>query len=80
MKFGDPELFSDLELEQNVFTTIQRFICEVNVAGTINVDDTRLQLFINTYMISDVNEKFNRKNLKNFDASNLPPWKSELLQ
>ncbi|GFY51258.1 hypothetical protein TNIN_121421 [Trichonephila inaurata madagascariensis] len=46
----------------------------------IDVDDVRLQLFINTYMVSDVNEEFNRKNVKNFDVSNLPASKSELLQ
>ncbi|CAH0717725.1 unnamed protein product, partial [Brenthis ino] len=31
-------------------------------------------------MVCDVNEEFNRKNVKNFDASNLPPCKSELSQ
>ncbi|GFW57465.1 uncharacterized protein TNCV_543751 [Trichonephila clavipes] len=41
----------------------------------IDVDAARLQLFINTYMVSDVNEEFIRKNVKNFDASNLPPCK-----
>ncbi|GFT41856.1 hypothetical protein TNCV_1667151 [Trichonephila clavipes] len=52
------------------------FICEVyNVPGMIDVDAVRLQLFINTYMVSDVNEEFIRKNLKNFDASNLPACK-----
>ncbi|KAL4707134.1 hypothetical protein ACJJTC_018869 [Scirpophaga incertulas] len=81
MKLGDVDLFSDLELEQNVFNTIQKFICQLyNVAGIIDVDAARLQLFINTYMVCDVNEEFNRKNVKNFDASNLPPCKSELLQ
>ncbi|GFX19802.1 uncharacterized protein TNCV_1433631 [Trichonephila clavipes] len=46
----------------------------------IDVDAARLQLFINTYMVSDVNEEFNRKNVKNFDVSNLPTCKRELLQ
>ncbi|GFW19656.1 uncharacterized protein TNCV_1605471 [Trichonephila clavipes] len=45
----------------------------------IDVDATRLQLFINTYMVSDVNEEFNRQNVKTFDASNLPTCKSEFL-
>ncbi|GBP79264.1 hypothetical protein EVAR_87359_1 [Eumeta japonica] len=40
----------------------------------------RLQIFIDSYTVSDVNEAFNRKKLRNFDASNLPPCKSELLQ
>ncbi|GFY45156.1 uncharacterized protein TNIN_144171 [Trichonephila inaurata madagascariensis] len=37
-------------------------------------------MFIDLYTISDVNEAFDRKRLRNFDASNLPPCKSELLQ
>lgn len=81
MKFGDPDLFSDLELETDVFNTMQRFICEVyRVAGTIDVDTATLQIFIKTRMVSNVNEEFIRKNVKNFDASNLPPYKSEFLQ
>ncbi|GFW84840.1 uncharacterized protein TNCV_681281 [Trichonephila clavipes] len=81
MKFGDPDLFRDLELEKNVFNKIQKFICEAyNVPGMIDVDAARFQLFINTYMVSDVNEEFIRMNVKTFDASNLPPCKSELLQ
>ena len=51
-----------------------------NVAGIIDVDAARLQLFINTYTASDVNEEFSRKKVKNFDASNLPPCKTELQQ
>lgn len=78
LRFGELELENT---EQGVFNTIQKFICEVyNVAGVIDVDAARLQLFINTYTVADVNEDFNRKNVKNFDASNLPPCKSELLQ
>ncbi|GFY67797.1 uncharacterized protein TNIN_468191 [Trichonephila inaurata madagascariensis] len=37
-------------------------------------------MFIDLYTISDVNEAFDRKKLRNFDASNLLPCKSELLQ
>ncbi|GFW37609.1 uncharacterized protein TNCV_4028051 [Trichonephila clavipes] len=46
----------------------------------IDVDADKLQLFINAYTVSDVNEEFIQKNVKIFDASNLPPCKSELLQ
>ena len=64
MKLGDPDLPSNLKLQKNVFNTIQRFICEVyKVAGIIDVDAVRLQLFLNTYMVSDVNEEFNRKKM-----------------
>ncbi|GFS50961.1 uncharacterized protein TNIN_9841 [Trichonephila inaurata madagascariensis] len=31
-------------------------------------------------MVSDIKEELNRKNFKNFDVSNLPTCKSELLQ
>ncbi|XP_044730356.1 uncharacterized protein LOC123293560 [Chrysoperla carnea] len=37
-------------------------------------------MFIDSYTVSDVDEAFDRKKLRNFDASNLPPCKSELLQ
>ncbi|KAG8179172.1 hypothetical protein JTE90_024376 [Oedothorax gibbosus] len=81
MKFGDRDLFCDLEIQENVFNQIQKFICEVyNLAGITDVDAARLQQFINNYMVYDVNEEFNRENVKSFDASNLPPCKSELLQ
>ncbi|GFY18191.1 uncharacterized protein TNCV_2045971 [Trichonephila clavipes] len=36
-----------------------------NVPGMTDVDAVRLQPFINTYMVSDVNEEFIRKNVKN---------------
>ena len=66
MKCDEPDLFSDLELQQNLFNTIQRSICEdYNMAWIIEVDATRLQLFHNIYMVSDITEEFNRKNLKN---------------
>ncbi|GFY39603.1 uncharacterized protein TNIN_375451 [Trichonephila inaurata madagascariensis] len=60
---------------------VQRFICNVyNADNVIDVDAARLQMFIDLYAISDVNEAFDRKKLRNFYASNLPPCKSELLQ
>ncbi|GFV79742.1 uncharacterized protein TNCV_1725671 [Trichonephila clavipes] len=43
----------------------------------IDVDSAGLQQFINSYMVYDVNEEFNRNNVKNFDASNLPTCKKE---
>ncbi|KAF9406624.1 hypothetical protein HW555_013064 [Spodoptera exigua] len=57
------------------------FICYLyNVENINDVDAARLQIFIDSYTVSDVNEAFNRKKLRNFDASSLPPCKSELLQ
>ncbi|GBP87341.1 hypothetical protein EVAR_17486_1 [Eumeta japonica] len=81
IKFGELELFVDKNKEQDVFDSIQKFICELyNILGIIDVDAARLQLFINKYTVADINEEFNRKNLKNVDASSLPPCKSELFQ
>ncbi|CAG9763424.1 unnamed protein product [Ceutorhynchus assimilis] len=81
MKFGDLKSFTDHDIQQDMFNTIQKFICDVyNVTEIIDVDAARLQLFINSYTVSSVNEKFHRKNIKNFDATNLPPCKSEPLQ
>ncbi|XP_052744418.1 uncharacterized protein LOC128199343 [Bicyclus anynana] len=77
--FGNNELIKNLNHQQNIFYIIQRFICNVyNVPNVIDVDAARLQIFIDSYTVSDVNEAFDRKKLRNFDASNLPP--SELLQ
>ncbi|KAF9418547.1 hypothetical protein HW555_004696 [Spodoptera exigua] len=57
------------------------FICYLyNVENINDVDAARLQIFIDSYTVSDVNEAFNRKKLRNFDASSLPPCKSKLLQ
>ncbi|CAK1544134.1 unnamed protein product [Leptosia nina] len=79
--FGNNELIGNLNYQQNIFNIIQRFICNVyNVPNVIDVDGARLQIFIDSYTVSDVNEAFDLKKLRNFDASNLPPCKSELLQ
>ncbi|GFY64563.1 uncharacterized protein TNIN_98381 [Trichonephila inaurata madagascariensis] len=79
--FGTSELIENTDEQQNVFNIIQRFICNVyNAGNVIDVDAARLQMFIDLYTISDVNEDFDRKKLRNFDACNLPPCKSELLQ
>lgn len=65
---------------QQVFNCIQKFICQLyNAKKSIDVDDARYQLFVNNYKPSDVNENFNKK-LLNFDASSIPPCKSELYQ
>ncbi|KAJ9586375.1 hypothetical protein L9F63_019980, partial [Diploptera punctata] len=70
MKFGNSELFENNVEQQNTFDIIQQYICEVyNVGEIIDVYAARLQLFINTYIMSDVNEAFDRKKLRKFDAS-----------
>ncbi|CAH1107865.1 unnamed protein product [Psylliodes chrysocephalus] len=75
MKFGNNELIEDNDEQRNVFNIVQKFICNIyNVGSIIDVDAARLQMFIDSYTVSDVNEAFDRKKLRNFDASNLPPW------
>ncbi|KAF9419894.1 hypothetical protein HW555_003727, partial [Spodoptera exigua] len=67
--------------QQDLYNVIQSFICYLyNVENINDVDAARLQFFIDSYTVSDVKEAFNRKKLRNFDASSLPPCKSELLQ
>lgn len=81
MRFGDPESFTDENTQQHIFNEIQKFICDIyNVPNECDVDAARLQLFINNYRVSNINAEFNLKNIKNFDASSLPPTKSELFQ
>ncbi|GFR17097.1 platelet glycoprotein 4 [Trichonephila clavata] len=79
--FGKSELIENTDEQQNFFNIIYRFICNVyNAGNAIDVDAARLQMFIYSYTVSDVKEAFDRKKLRKFDASNLPPCKSELLQ
>ncbi|GFR05626.1 uncharacterized protein TNCT_352671 [Trichonephila clavata] len=76
--FGKSELIENTDEQQNFFHIIQRFI--YNTGNAIDVDAARLQMFIDSYTVSDVKETFDRKKLRKFDASNLPPCKSDLLQ
>lgn len=81
LQFGEVQLFTDDDKKLKVFNVMQKFICDIyNVSGILDVDAARLQLFINTYSVSDVSEEFNRRSVRNFDSCNLPPCKSELLQ
>ena len=81
LKFGDSKIFEDPKEQQRIFNIIQSFICYLYNVGNLNdVDAARLQIFIESYSVSDLNEAFNTKKLRNFDASNLAPCKSELLQ
>lgn len=44
------------------------------------IDNVRFRMFLRNYKIKNTNEAFLKKNLKNFDASCLPPCYTELLQ
>nr|XP_023013445.1 uncharacterized protein LOC111503382 [Leptinotarsa decemlineata] len=81
MHFGESELFTDERIQKDIFKIIQKFICEIySVPDTCNIDAARLQLFLNNYSVSNINEEFDRKNLKKIYASSLPPCQSELFQ
>lgn len=41
----------------------------------VDVDADLFQLFINIYTVSDADEAFNSKCVRNFDASNIPSCK-----
>ena len=60
--FGNSELIENLDHQQNIFNIIQRFMWSVyKVPNVIDVDAARLQIFIDPYTVSDVNEAFDRK-------------------
>ncbi|KAJ8935272.1 hypothetical protein NQ318_023158 [Aromia moschata] len=68
------------ELLQSLFDIIQKFTCQMYGAKkSVDVDDGRYQLFVSTYEATDVNENFWKK-VRSFDASSIPPCKSELYQ
>ncbi|CAG9792958.1 unnamed protein product [Diatraea saccharalis] len=71
----------DSDERKNVFNSIQKYVCSVyNARNVIDVDAARVQMFMDSYKVSDINEAFNRKKMRNFDARSLPPCKNELLQ
>ncbi|CAH2215893.1 jg27480, partial [Pararge aegeria aegeria] len=81
MYFGHSEIMEDNNKQHEIFNVIQSLLCYLYNVGNLNdVDAARLQIFIDSYTVSDVNEAFNNKKLRNFDASCLPPCKSELFQ
>ncbi|GFX69605.1 uncharacterized protein TNCV_1769741 [Trichonephila clavipes] len=54
---GTSELIENTDEQQNVFNIIQRFLCNVYNGDNVNdVDADQLQMFIDMYTISDVNE------------------------
>nr|XP_046481744.1 uncharacterized protein LOC124218890 isoform X1 [Neodiprion pinetum] len=76
--FGDIGLTEDTIRE--LFNVIQKYTCSMyNAKKSIDVDDGRFQLFVNSYKAVDMNENFNKK-VRSFDASLIPPCKSELYQ
>lgn len=81
MQLGNPELFTDEDIRKDIFSKIQKFMCEIYSVPTIHdVNSARYEMFLSNYSVSNINEEFHPKNLRNFDASSLPPCKSELFQ
>ncbi|XP_056641528.1 uncharacterized protein LOC130448266 [Diorhabda sublineata] len=75
---GEDNLTED-QLQQ-LFNTIQEFTCQLyNAKKSTDVDDARFQMFVRNYKASDINENFQKK-IQNFDASSIPPCKTELYQ
>ncbi|XP_066595439.1 uncharacterized protein [Prorops nasuta] len=70
--------------EEAVFQVLEDFVCNMygltSKKNLMTVNNARFQLFLKNFKIKNVNEAFTKKNLKNFDASSLPPCKSELQQ
>ncbi|GFX58425.1 uncharacterized protein TNCV_320071 [Trichonephila clavipes] len=65
---------------QDLFNVIQQFTCQLyNAKKSKDVDDGRFQLFVSSYKASDVHENFTKK-VQHFDATSIPPCKSELYQ
>lgn len=76
--------FADLgnkSIDNDTFAKIESFVC--NMYGfKVNkkVDNVRFQMFLRNYKVKNYDEAFLKKNVKNFDASCLPPSYSELVQ
>ncbi|XP_050505694.1 uncharacterized protein LOC126883969 [Diabrotica virgifera virgifera] len=70
-----------LDTEHEVFKSIEEYVCQIYSLNTKNdIDKGRFEVFERKYKNKNENDKIWRKNLKGFDASNLPPTKKELLQ
>lgn len=68
------------EIPDNIVTTIEKFVCTIYGFKTLqNVNDGRVASFLKVYKIGKDNSEF-KLTEKNFDASLLPPSKSELVQ
>lgn len=62
------------------FNIMQSFICHLYGFKKIaDVNRARIEIFNKTYKVSDISSPFSL-NVRNYDASNLPPCQSELLQ
>lgn len=66
---------------EETFEKIETFICLMyGFKSMKNINHVRFQMFLRNYKMKNTDEAFFKKNLKNFDASCLPPCHSELNQ
>ncbi|XP_053954504.1 uncharacterized protein LOC128860783 [Anastrepha ludens] len=71
---------NSIATKTHIFKMLEKFVCEMyNLRNINDVNSGRFSKFWETYKASNVNEVF-QKQLKNFDASSLPPCKTELHQ
>ncbi|CAK1581026.1 unnamed protein product [Parnassius mnemosyne] len=67
-------------LQYETFTILEKFVCELyGYKNCTDVNNARFQKFCSTYKSKNTNEPF-QKSIQRYDASNLPPCKSELHQ
>lgn len=67
--------------KENTFSIVESFVCDMYGIKSCNeVNNLRYELFHQNYTIKNVHEPFQKKHLKNFDASCLPPCYVELRQ
>lgn len=65
----------------NTFAKIQAFVCSMYGYETQKkINNVRYRMFLRNYKVKNTDEAFLKANLKNFDASCLPPCYTELLQ
>jgi hypothetical protein len=66
---------------EDTFAKIESFVCSMyGYELNQKINNVRFQMFLRNYKIKNTDEAFFKKNLKNFDASCLPPCYTELLQ
>ncbi|GFY00086.1 uncharacterized protein TNCV_1341841 [Trichonephila clavipes] len=72
---GNKERYIDIK----IYTELVYLSALQNAKKSKDVDDGRFQLFVSSYKASDVHENFIKK-VQHFDATSIPPCKSELHQ
>ncbi|XP_049316678.1 uncharacterized protein LOC125779383 [Bactrocera dorsalis] len=70
---------TDYDIEA-LFPTVESFICHLyGLKKLSDVNGARMEIFHKTYKVTDTSQPFSL-NVRNYDACNLPPCRSELQQ